>query len=437
MIVFRVLFSIISLQFFVISFSYSQSKFIINPENADCSNAIELKDTLFGPTNPPDGPGKINEFIAPKLDLYSFEKEHNTVWYKFTVKQNSIFTFDIIPLSPKDDYDFLLFKFTDKNFCEDIKNGKIKPIRTNISRNDKQIKSLTGLSKDAKEEFIHSGYGDPYSKSLTVKKGEIYYLILDNVYENGKGHTVVFHFKPTPAPINKKPVNKKIVTKEPVKVIPKKDPGKSLIRIIVVDSLTNEKINGDIDLVNLSRQKFKTPEISRKDSCELNGKILAGTKFLLTVVSKGYLPYCLQINTKKTDTLVICNVKMQKLEAGLQYNAENVLFYGNETKLLPVSYVALNNIVTFLKENPTVQMQVQGHVNSPKKYTFNIPKKIFIHRLSKKRAKLVYKYLIKNGISKERLSYKGMGAKKMKYPYTHKLNEMQKNRRVEIHIISE
>jgi len=43
---------------------------------------------------------------------------------------------------------------------------------------------------------------------------------------------------------------------------------------------------------------------------------------------------------------------------------------------------------------------------------------------------------VKNGIDKKRLSYKGMGAKKMIYPHTHKLQEMQKNRRVEIHIIS-
>jgi outer membrane protein OmpA-like peptidoglycan-associated protein len=210
-----------------------------------------------------------------------------------------------------------------------------------------------------------------------------------------------------------------------------------VIRIILMDSLTNEVIKGDIELVNLTKQKYKTPELSRKDTSALSGKIIAGQKFLLTVVSKGYLPYCSQINTKKTDTLIVCNVNLQKVEVGLQYNAENILFYGNETKLLPISFVALDNIVTFLKENPTVQMQVQGHVNSPKKYTYNIPKKIFIHRLSKKRAKLVYQFLIKNGIDKKRLSYKGMGAKKMKYPYTHKLNEMQKNRRVEIHIMSE
>ncbi len=426
------------LQFFVFNSSFAQTKYLIKTENADCSNPIELKDTLFGPTNAPDGYGKINEFNAPKEDLYSFEKEHNTVWYKFTIKQNGILTFDIFPISPKDDYDFLLFKYTDKNFCDSIKNGKVKPIRSNISRNNKQINSKTGLSNDATEDFVHSGYGNPYSKALTVKKGEIYYLVLDNVYANGMGHTLNIHLKVTSPTIKKKPVDKNVVVKkDTVKVIPKKDIGKAAIRIVLLDSLTNESINGDIELVNITKQKYKTPEISRKDTSVLNGKIIAGQKFLLTVVSKGYLPYCTQIITKKTDTLIVFNVNLQKVEAGIQYNAENILFYGNETKLLPISFVALNNLINFLKENPTVKLQVQGHVNSPKKYTFNIPKKIFIHRLSKKRAKLIFSFLVKNGIDKNRLSYKGMGAKRMKYPHTKKLTEMQKNRRVEIHIISE
>jgi outer membrane protein OmpA-like peptidoglycan-associated protein len=430
-------FLIIFLQAFYGSNVFSQSKFIIKPENSDCCCPIELKDTIFGPTNAPDGTGKTNEFNAPKVDLYSFEKEHNTVWYKIVIKQNDVLTFDIIPLTPKDDYDFLLFKYTDNTFCDAVKSGKLKPVRTNISRNVKQINSVTGLSRDATDEFVHSGYGNAYSKALPVKKGEIYYLVLDNVYAKGKGHTLYLHLKPVPVPIKKKVPDKKIVKKDTVKVVPKKDLGKALIKINLLDSVTNESIKGDIEIVNLTKQKYKTPELSRKDSSHMTGKIIAGQKFLLSVVAKGYLPYCNQILTKKTDTLIVYTVKLQKVEVGLQYNAENILFYGNETKLLPISYVALNNITTFLKENPTIHMQIQGHVNSPKKYTYNVPKRIFIHRLSKKRAKLVYDFLVKNGISKKRLSYRGMGAKKMKYPFTKKLTEMQKNRRVEIHIVSE
>jgi len=415
--------------------SFAQNKYIIHPENADCSKPIELKDTVLGPSNAPDGFGTVNEFNAAKQDLYSFEKEHNTVWYKSTVKQNAILTFDIIPLSIKDDYDFHLFKYTGKDFCDAVKTGKIKAVRTNISRNEKQIKSKTGLSSDGTEDYVHSGVGNPYSKPLTVKKGETYYLVLDNVYENGKGHTLILHFKYSP--VIKKTTDKKIVKKDTVKIVPKPISGKATIKVIITDSLTNEPVFADMELVNLTKQKYKAPEIIRKDTNTMTGKIIAGHKFLLSIVAKGYLPFCMQITSKKTDTLIIYHAKLQKVQAGLQFNAENILFYGNETKLLPISFVALNNIVTFMKENPKVKMQIQGHVNSPKKYTYHIPKRIFIYRLSKRRAKLVYNFLIKNGISKKRLTYKGMGAKKMKYPYTTKLQEMQKNRRVEIHILSD
>lgn len=63
-------------------------------------------------------------------------------------------------------------------------------MRTCISRNDKSLKSMTGLSADAEHEYIHSGVGESYVKALPVKAGEWYYLLVDNVYSNGGGHTV-------------------------------------------------------------------------------------------------------------------------------------------------------------------------------------------------------------------------------------------------------
>ena len=116
---------------------YSQEKYHISKDNADCENAIVLEDTIFGPTNAPEGYGKVMEITADKDNKYYFEKEHNTVWYKFTTPQTCVLTFEIIPEDIRNDYDFLLFKYTDSSFCRDVKNKKIKPVRSNISRNDR------------------------------------------------------------------------------------------------------------------------------------------------------------------------------------------------------------------------------------------------------------------------------------------------------------
>lgn len=172
-------------------------KAVITPSNADCLKAIEIKDTVFGPTTPPEKFGTKKELEGnDKKSLYYIEEEHHTVWYSFKCRCAGTLTFDIIPEDTKDDYDFLLFSYKkDADYCDQIAQKKIQPIRSNIARNDKKLKSRTGLSLTAKDEFVHSGPGTSYSKALEVKKDQRFYLLVDNVYANGKGHTIKFNYR--------------------------------------------------------------------------------------------------------------------------------------------------------------------------------------------------------------------------------------------------
>ena len=148
----------------------------------DCNRALNIAPVdSFGFTTPPPGTGKVMEYKKnPEKSLYYFEDEHHTSWYKLQMPYNGMLTFDIIPLNIDDDYDFILYKYTDSNFCKDVKARKILPERTAISRNDKSIGSKTGLSITATQKYIHSGPGESYSSALKVSKGETYYLVLDN-----------------------------------------------------------------------------------------------------------------------------------------------------------------------------------------------------------------------------------------------------------------
>ena len=56
------------------------------------------------------------------------------------------------------------------------------------------INSVTGLSKSADVDFVRSGPGEQFSRALNVNEGETYYLVLDNVYDNGSGHTLNLHY---------------------------------------------------------------------------------------------------------------------------------------------------------------------------------------------------------------------------------------------------
>lgn len=169
----------------------------LNKENGDCLHAILITDTILTCMESPEGFGNELEIFNNQPDdrLY-FEKEHNTVWYKFKAKKSCYLSFDIIPFNKNDDYDFMLFNYTGGDFHANMISKDVQPLRTCISRNNKQIGSKTGLQVDGPANyFVHSGIGSSYVSYIAVNKDETYYLVLDNVYGHGSGHSIHFHYK--------------------------------------------------------------------------------------------------------------------------------------------------------------------------------------------------------------------------------------------------
>lgn len=117
----------------------------------------------------------------------------------------------------------------------------------------------------------------------------------------------------------------------------------------------------------------------------------------------------------------------KKLRSGDRIRLENILFFGGEARFRPISYKDLNRLYYVLEENPYLNIEIQGHVNSPRKK--NSKKN---QDLSEARAKAVSNYLRNKGIKPNRLTSVGFGNTKMIYPKTKSEYEMQFNRRVEI-----
>jgi len=148
---------------------------------SDFGTAIQITGLSYGPTVAPQGPGKSNEFKSAPGNLYAFEKEHNSAWYLFTARYTGELTFEIVPEKPDDDYDFLLFKCDSADMKTAFEKHALKPLRSNLAHNNHLGKGCTGLSSAAQKEFVAQGSGDPFSKSVSVKYGEKYCLVLDNV----------------------------------------------------------------------------------------------------------------------------------------------------------------------------------------------------------------------------------------------------------------
>ena len=119
----------------------SQDPIQLTRSASDCVGAIRITDNQIGPVFSPRGFGNELEIQGYELgDPYFIQREHNTVWYRFTAPYHSVFSFDLVPIHKDDDFDFMLFKYDGPNFCRNVAAGKKIPVRTNISRkNDTKI----------------------------------------------------------------------------------------------------------------------------------------------------------------------------------------------------------------------------------------------------------------------------------------------------------
>jgi outer membrane protein OmpA-like peptidoglycan-associated protein len=114
----------------------------------------------------------------------------------------------------------------------------------------------------------------------------------------------------------------------------------------------------------------------------------------------------------------------------------NINFIGGRDEFREESYESLRELLNIMKEQTDLKIESQGHVcctdgrDGPNILTGK-------GNLSEDRAKAVYDYLVRNGIAEKRMRYKGFaGMKKLVEPELSE-SDQQKNRRVEIQVLSE
>jgi len=119
-----------------------------------------------------------------------------------------------------------------------------------------------------------------------------------------------------------------------------------------------------------------------------------------------------------------CPEIKQEIIAKVEYAARNIFFDVNSGKILAKSFVALKEVAGILKENPTLQLSIDGHTDNLGKAEYNLA-------LSQKRADAVKKYLATQGIDNARLKAVGYGQER---PLTDNKTAAGKaqNRRVEL-----
>ncbi len=111
------------------------------------------------------------------------------------------------------------------------------------------------------------------------------------------------------------------------------------------------------------------------------------------------------------------------------YTLDNVYFDVNKASLRASSYKELNELAEYLTRKPDTRIEIAGHTDNTGTEEDNF-------ELSKKRAQRVREYLIKKGINPDRVIAKGYG-ESMPVASNETKEGRQKNRRTEVHILSE
>ncbi|MES2836035.1 MAG: OmpA family protein [Bacteroidota bacterium] len=374
---------------------------------SDCDNARiinVLGKAKVNKTIAPQNAGKINEIsIAKQKTIFSFDKEHHTAWYKLNILTSGDLSFELTPLKANDDYDFMLFKSV-LNFCDSLHKNNINPIRACLSRNKKEFFGKTGLSYNAKENLIKQGVGDAYSKTISVKKGEIYYLVLDNVHDHGGGHEIEFKI--------------------------------SQITTITgtVNDESNKGVEAEISLTNSKGEVELTGKSKTDGSYSFAVPIIKNETYTINFYNDSSFSYTKTLNT--TQLVQPLKTILPKLKKGNKYSVGAINFVGGSIEYLPQAVPAMQNLYKLLERNKALKIKIIGHSHGRADFKGKVYTELEIISFTRGRATTIKNYLVAKGIDEKRIEIDGRGDHEMLYKLQGATEEqMVENRRVEILVL--
>ncbi len=172
----------------------------------------------------------------------------------------------------------------------------------------------------------------------------------------------------------------------------------------VYDKETGKLLKAGYELVNLS-----TGKIIIRNATDEDGNFLvclpSGYNYGINVSSPGYLFYSDNFMLEGTHTVsepYIKKIVLNPVKVGEKMQLSNVFYEVDSWQLKKESLTELDNLVSLLSEHKNLVMEIGGYTDSTGSAQYNLA-------LSEKRALSVVNYLIRKGVSADRLKYKGYG----------------------------
>jgi outer membrane protein OmpA-like peptidoglycan-associated protein len=196
----------------------------------------------------------------------------------------------------------------------------------------------------------------------------------------------------------------------------------------VLNAKTRAPLKSLIRFEDLTKMKETGEARSDPKTGEYRIALPYGKHYGFHAASRGYLSVNenMEIVTAAEYVEVKKDLLLVPIEVGESIQLKNVFFVQSKSELKSESYPELNRLVEIMNENPTMEIQLEGHTDFRGNAADNL-------LLSEQRVEAVKLYLIQKGISAKRVTGKGYGGSR---PVAEGDNEesRQLNRRVEFKI---
>lgn len=172
----------------------------------------------------------------------------------------------------------------------------------------------------------------------------------------------------------------------------------------VVDKVTNEKIREVV--VKMVDETGKIDNFNSANG-EFEFRIRRNHQYVFTADKQSYSSERAVVSTehiKRTDPddTVFVTIYVDLISIDESMRLDNILYAYDDAALMPESAVELDKLIEYLKDNPSLDVEIHSHTDSKGKKDYN-------RVLSQKRAESVVDYLVQNGIERSRLTAKGFG----------------------------
>ena len=369
-----------------ISTGIAQDDNVTSENIGDCYGAIkipvdeEIEPTFTGYAGTENDLSKWGE----TLDL----DPHNTLWLTFKAPINGKLQLEgEFQISP---FELVIFKLKNNQTCKDIQEKKV------------------GLA--FQKNYISTGELDT---AFTLEKGEALYLYL-NTSQDSKNSV---NLKASFGIMDEEGASASLMVVEDLRT----DVSAPKFHIKVRDAKT--KLPVESRIIISESKNFNALYTASDMYLNRNGYL----KFKLKVDAPGYFFKDVSVNIRDEEEKELI-VYLNPLEKNQQIELEGIQFLPQSTLFTEEAKPKLRRLRDFLALNKDVHIEIQGHVHRIGKNNWKSK------RVSKQRAKKVKDYLIQNGIDGDRMTVKGFGNSKMKYPEPNTDEQRSANRRVEIKI---